>query len=166
MISGVVGSPKTRDQVISDLGRISGNMRITSMIIMLATIINVALTFVVMYGAMYRVSVLGLYGGELIRMVEPVVMFTVFVVVAAFLFVFLKKRGDAYFEELSDELHASGASEPNRDEFSLSARIVMRSYSNYASLPLIPGRFGPGIIAGLNILLSLLILPFLVAIFS
>ena len=40
------------------------------------------------------------------------------------------------------------------ENFSLKARIIMRNYSNCSSLPLIPGRYGPVIIVGFNLILT------------
>jgi hypothetical protein len=88
----------------------------------------------------------------------------------ALIFDYLRKEGDAYFEELSDELHGAKISNkeeiknssPSDAEFSLGARIIMRNYSNCSSLPLIPGRYGPALIVGINLLLSffaIVILP-------
>nr|VFK57927.1 MAG: hypothetical protein BECKUNK1418G_GA0071005_100165 [Candidatus Kentron sp. UNK]VFK69734.1 MAG: hypothetical protein BECKUNK1418H_GA0071006_101832 [Candidatus Kentron sp. UNK] len=160
MISDVIGInvdiPEDRDQAISQLKRISRRMRAISMLMISMTMINIALTL----GAIYGISISGLYTQELSLIVGAIIIFTAFAVLAAFRFDFFKREGDAYFEELSDELHAVKISEPD-DKSSFGARIVMRNYSNYSSLPLIPGRFGPGIIAGVNLLQPLLILPFL-----
>nr|VFK12118.1 MAG: hypothetical protein BECKLPF1236A_GA0070988_100668 [Candidatus Kentron sp. LPFa]VFK28179.1 MAG: hypothetical protein BECKLPF1236C_GA0070990_1006014 [Candidatus Kentron sp. LPFa] len=160
MISDVIGInvdiPEDRDQAISQLKRISRRMRAISMLMISMTMINIALTL----GAIYGISISGLYKLELSLIVGAIIIFTAFAVLATFRFDFFKREGDAYFEELSDELHAVKISEPD-DKSSFGARIVMRNYSNYSSLPLIPGRFGPGIIAGVNLLQPLLILPFL-----
>lgn len=77
----------------------------------------------------------------------------------------MRRRGDATFEELSDELQwhirghqktvelgseRSASSTPN-----LEVRLAMRRFSAACDLPLVPGRFGPAIYAFINILLSL-----------
>nr|VFK35206.1 MAG: hypothetical protein BECKMB1821I_GA0114274_11049 [Candidatus Kentron sp. MB]VFK77194.1 MAG: hypothetical protein BECKMB1821H_GA0114242_11089 [Candidatus Kentron sp. MB] len=157
MFSNIISSPRNRDQAISELEHISGKMRITSMLIMLTTVVNIMLTLWITYG----MSTLNLSRREIYELVHVAWFCTIFAIIVVLLFDFFKRKGDACFEELSDELH--GSKVPNED-FSLSARIVMRSYSKYASLPLIPGQFGPGIMAGVNILLPFLILTFMTAV--
>lgn len=148
-----INSPKDRDEVISGLERISGRMRIVSVLIMLITLANMVLTLWTIHG----ISMSNLSDWSISENTAGVLFFTTAAVIAIVLFDFLKRRGDAYFEELSDELHGSKISD---EDFSLGARIIMRSYSNHSSLPLIPGRFGAGIMAGANILLSFLTLTF------
>jgi hypothetical protein len=58
-----------------------------------------------------------------------------------------RKRGDALFEEISDELQwyvregdTESASRPV-----IGARVVLRSFARGVDLPLAPGKFGPAI---------------------
>ena len=77
---------------------------------------------------------------------------------------YLRRLGDALFEEISDEFQRPMMkSVPEESEFGpppndLDARVALRSFSSTADLPLIPGKFGPGIYALINI--GLLILEF------
>nr|VFJ91660.1 MAG: hypothetical protein BECKLFY1418A_GA0070994_101736 [Candidatus Kentron sp. LFY] len=144
---------KDRDEVISGLERISGRMRVVSMLIMTTTLSNMVLTL----WTVHRISISDLSRWGASEMTVFILFCTIVAIMAAIGFDFLKRTGDAYFEELSDELHGSKISDK---EYSLKGRIIMRGYSNHASLPLIPGRFGPGIIAGVNLLLPFLTLIF------
>ncbi len=79
----------------------------------------------------------------------------------------LRRGGDALFEEISDELHwhlgyrkqtasgtvTNGGQPPD-------ARLVLRAFAQAADLPLIPGKFGPAIYAGVNVVIALLFLYF------
>jgi hypothetical protein len=67
-----------------------------------------------------------------------------------------RKTGDALFEVISDEFQFGLQKKMRRPSGSkrrpyLDARIVLREYSGAADLPLVPGKFGPGIYALLNI---------------
>lgn len=93
-----------------------------------------------------------------------------FVLVCVVYFETLRKRGDVIFEELSDDLqwyirdgkklqtHTGDYDDSEswaEERPTLSARIVLRAFSQAADLPLIPGRFGPAIYAGINLLFFL-----------
>lgn len=74
----------------------------------------------------------------------------------------LHKRGDTLFEEISDELNwylreppAEKSSVANRTP-PITVRVVLRSYTRTTDLPLIPGRFGPGIYGLVNIAVMVL----------
>ena len=75
------------------------------------------------------------------------------------LFEALRKRGDAIFQELSDELQwhvgRSFGGPPPLERPLLHARIALRTFSAAAELPLVPGRFGGAIYAGLNLWVAL-----------
>jgi hypothetical protein len=66
----------------------------------------------------------------------------------------LRKRGDALFEEISDELQWNirrNATETiARERPELNARVALRSFARATDLPLIPGKYGPGIYATIN----------------
>jgi hypothetical protein len=79
----------------------------------------------------------------------------------------LRKTGDALFEEISDELQRRFKRRTVSDKPSVSgepspylaARITLRSFSSTADLPLVPGKFGPGLYAFVSVVQ--LILEFL-----
>lgn len=72
-----------------------------------------------------------------------------------------RREGDALFEEISDELEWDirsrriSAKMP-QEKPELAVRTVLRKFARASDLPLIPGRFGPAIYAGLNLLLGIL----------
>lgn len=99
-------------------------------------------------------------------MVNAVILF--FVLAGVVYFEILRKRGDAIFEELSDELQwyirdgrklktQTGDYDDSEswaeERPTLNARIVLRTFSRTTDLPLVPGRFGPAIYAGINLLI-------------
>lgn len=74
-----------------------------------------------------------------------------------------RKRGEAIFEEISDELqwHIGYRSSISNKEVSaekpeLRIRITLRSFARTTDLPLIPGKFGPALYIGINIFMSFL----------
>jgi hypothetical protein len=84
------------------------------------------------------------------------------------LFENLRRGGDALFEQISDELHwhvgyrkqkENGAVADDDGQLS-DARLVLRAFAGAADLPLIPGKFGPAIYAGVNVVFALLFLYF------
>jgi len=79
----------------------------------------------------------------------------------------LRKGGDALFEKISDELHWYLGYRKQKDNGTaandgqpLDARLVLRAFARAADLPLIPGKFGPAIYAGVNVVIALLFLYF------
>lgn len=71
-----------------------------------------------------------------------------------------RKDGDSLFEEISDELEwnirSQRASRPSSKESpALAARLQLREFVEVSDLPLVPGRFGPAIYLGTNLLLLL-----------
>ena len=75
---------------------------------------------------------------------------------------FLRKRGDAVFEEVSDELQwdTTGRRKTTEAGYAgsrplLDARITLRSFASSSDLPLVPGKLGPAFYATLNILVLL-----------
>jgi len=74
-------------------------------------------------------------------------------------FEYLRKRGEAVFEEISDDLHwyigykKENSKENSEKKPGLEIRVLLRSFAKITDLPLIPGRFGPAIYIGINIVL-------------
>ena len=71
----------------------------------------------------------------------------------------LRKQGESLFEEISDELewHVEGVRVTDRasdvvERPHLHARIILRSFARTTDLPLVPGKFGPALYAGVNLL--------------
>jgi len=79
----------------------------------------------------------------------------------------LRRKGDVLFEEISDELHWYVGPKKQSDNGvvadqrpSWNARVVLRSFAQATDLPLIPGKFGSALYAGVNILIAFLFLYF------
>ena len=146
-----------RKEALSKLEVLTNKLRFTSKLIM-------AFTFLGTFFAFAAVSIILYPYADFIKIC--LIIITIFSCITAILntlkFDYLRKEGDAYFEELSDELHGAKILNEkdttylanNSEDFSLKARIIMRNYSNSLSLPLIPGRYGPGVIAGVNLLMG------------
>jgi hypothetical protein len=85
-----------------------------------------------------------------------------FDVLAALAFEALRKRGDAIFEELSDEFQWQLGSDKRRSaEIGLARppiglRITLRSFVAASDLLLVPGRFGPLLYAMINVIMFVL----------
>lgn len=85
------------------------------------------------------------------------------VLVAALRFDQLRREGETLFEVISDELHAktdSNYSDSEREQgkqISIWAKYVLREFSRNSDVPLIPGKFGPGILCLVNLLLAFLL---------
>ena len=79
-------------------------------------------------------------------------------IVALGLFETLRKRGNAIFQELSDELQwhvgrPRGPGQPQERPF-LDARVALRTFSAASELPLIPGRFSAAAYAVLSLCIA------------
>jgi len=97
------------------------------------------------------------YGGQSSLLLSIIVLAMANIAALGF-FESLRKRGDAIFQELSDELQwhvgrPSGEGVPQNRPL-LEARIAMRTFSVAAELPLVPGRFGGAVYAILNLWLA------------
>jgi hypothetical protein len=72
----------------------------------------------------------------------------------------LRKRGDALFEEISDELQwnirKNLAAPTTTDRPELNARVALRSFARATDLPLVPGKYGPGIYGTINFVILFL----------
>jgi hypothetical protein len=74
-----------------------------------------------------------------------------------------RKRGDALFEEISDELqwNIRGTrllkdKSPAKERPEIQARVVLRTFARASDLPIIPGKFGPAIYITVNLLITFL----------
>lgn len=78
----------------------------------------------------------------------------------------LRRRGDALYDEISDEVqwhigreYASSINQPVSEapRPPLRYRIELRSFAKASDLPLAPGRFGPAVYVALNVTLVVLL---------
>ncbi len=140
---------------LKTLEHISERLRHVSQVLIIITLFNLVVTMMAMSG-MYR-----LFRAEALVLSFSMIpiIFGIFAVMFAFRFDSLRRDGDAYFEELSDELHGRKLKESNEsyaNDRSLKARVIIRRYSNASSIPLVPGKYGPASIAVINIIFSFL----------
>ncbi len=158
-----------RDEALVKLERLTCDLRFESKNVVSFTLFNAALALLTASGFIFRVFPPDSENEWLSSM--PIILSLLFSVVAitgSIRFDDIRKEGDAYFEELSDELHGARlskleiteGSENSTEKFSLKARIIMRNYSNNSSIPLIPGKYGPGIMTGANLLFAFLTVLF------
>ena len=90
-------------------------------------------------------------------------MMLVFVIIFITLwFDILRKDGKSYYDEISGALHGTSVEEVHEFKIdSLMARIVIRKFINSYDIPLMPGKYGPGILVLWNIMcLIFLVLMF------
>lgn len=128
------------------------------------------LSFINLIHTLWRIVIRSRYIEEL-AICSVTMLFTVLICIV--LFDFLRKKGDVLFEEISDELQWGVYNDVERksdkedypvlersaeERPRLHVRIVLRSFSRAADLPLVPGRFGPAIYLLINIVLALITL--------
>jgi hypothetical protein len=136
---------------VYQLERISARLTRIGLAALAGTAANIA---VVLLGTLTENE----YAAEWYLQVGAVIVGVVLLAVAAF--DTLRKRGDALFQEVSDELQwfvgrkDVETSLPQSRPF-LPARVALRSFANAAQLPLVPGVRGPGLYAVLNLALVL-----------
>ncbi|MDT0212566.1 hypothetical protein Q9R29_01590 [Rothia sp. ARF10] len=115
-----------------------------------ATLVNFLL---VIYGAVQRGTRSSSYylSETLTTVLVSSAFLTVVVIIALVLFEIMRKRGDALFQELSNDLQdgKEGAG-PLEERAPLEFRITLRSFAAAADLPLFPGRMGAALYTGLN----------------
>lgn len=90
------------------------------------------------------------------------------VIAAVALFDVLRKRGDVIYDELTNYFQEAvvttdASTEPTSGE-RLRFRLILREYVAVTNLPIIPGRFGPAIYAGINLLMMFTTIIFVTAI--
>lgn len=140
---------------LDSLESITNRLKILSQMLIMTTLINLVLSMMLMSG-MWRAFSSPVEG--LTASVIPVIC-GIYAIMMAFKFDVLRRDGDAFFEELSDELHGKklrSNENVKETDVSLKARVIIRRYSSAASLPLFPGAYGPTMVAVINIMFSFL----------
>ena len=71
----------------------------------------------------------------------------------------MRREGNILYEEISNELHGKDDDESHsKHEYEkykksrLQAKVMLRRFTHNSELPLIPGRYGPAILAAVNLL--------------
>jgi len=78
---------------------------------------------------------------------------TFFVFFLALWFDSLRKDGKSYYDEISGAMHTGYANE--RSDYggeSIMARVAIKKFMNSYDIPLVPGKYGPGVIVALNMI--------------
>lgn len=94
----------------------------------------------------------------------PIFSAAMFIIVTTLALVFdvCRRRGDTLYEAVSDGFKSSSSSSgPDinfDDELMHEARYSLRNFDKASDLPLLPGKFGPAILVGTNLILLILVI--------
>lgn len=148
------------EEALLSLREIRHSLRFSGVQLVYFTLATVAFSVVLGVGIYFRLNLLWVKI-FLLLLAGSVTASVVF----AIMFESVKKRGDAVFKELSDELQWHVRFEKVRDPFppasppesrpGLSTRVALREFALSTDLPLIPGRYGPGIYVAINLIILL-----------
>lgn len=119
-------------------------LKITSITLLALSLLHISLVF----SALSRLLYINSSG---VTMLSIILTFAVSFL--ALWFDALRKDGKSYYDEISGALHGVSTVTGELEELkidSLMARIAVRKFMNSYDIPLIPGRFGPGILVLLN----------------
>jgi hypothetical protein len=141
---------------LSDLRFISRRLQRYGFIALIFTVLNFASLIL---NLSLRFLPLGTLTAIFFAFYLPLIV-TVTALVAIVRYDSLRKRGDALFEEISDELQWNVRQNLTetiaRERPELNARVALRSFARATDLPLIPGKYGPGIYATINFVILFL----------
>jgi hypothetical protein len=144
------------ERSVAELRFISQRLRLMGPLILLVTLGNIG---VLLWG-IGRTAPYGSYQESIAVANIVIAMATI---AALGFFETLRKRGDAIFQELSDELqwHVGRRTpdyldDPPTTRPVLEARVMLRTFSAAAELPLVPGRFGGAAYACVSLLIAVL----------
>jgi hypothetical protein len=142
------------EESVREVRFIARQLRLLGPLILLVTLGNMG---VLLWGIGRSVQ-LGHVGYQDTLTVTNIVIAMV-TIAALGLFETLRKRGDAIFQELSDELQWHVGRLPFREapveRPMLDVRVTLRTFSAAAELPLVPGRFGGAVYAALNLIIAI-----------
>jgi len=136
---------------------IARKLRFSSLLLIFSTSINILVVFTLMFYISRLGSKFTFFDPSMFPTASIII--TLIIIFLALIFDISKKNGNAFFEELSDELHKRKISEKNesyKNNSSLMTRVIMRQFTNNMSLPLFPGPYGPTILVVTNLLLTTL----------
>ena len=141
------------EEALYTLDRSTARLRLFSVQVLLATVLNFGITLAVTVIG----SSVGHYlttPGAIALVILPIVGFVTSIGALA-MYDQARRRGNALFDELSDEMewHLGGTStkRPLRDPPVLRARLLLREYVASTDLWFVPGRLGPGVYALTNL---------------
>ncbi len=137
---------------VNYLHRITKYLRLSGYLVIFSTVINLVLLLSSSFPGIFPLREASFFS----------VLFTIIIFGLAIFYENQRKSGEAIFEEVSDELQwhiGYRSSIPNKvseKKPELEIRIALRTFARTTDLPLIPGKFGPVLYIGINILISLL----------
>jgi hypothetical protein len=151
--------PKQISDILLRLERLTLRLRLFGLFGFLCTGTNLLLLFVTLLGPRF-------YGSSTKLITTVMLEVTVVALLIVTSHEYLRKSGDSLFEEISDDLQKNVRSKDlrlqktkaraSKNKVPNSARYTLRAFAKGADLPLIPGRFGPAIYAGINLVLLFL----------
>lgn len=133
---------------LKKLESIGQKLKLTSIVLLTATLLNLCL----ICASLGKIIYLGKYNVTLVS-----VVITFGVVFLALWFDVLRKDGKAYYDEISGVMHAS--SKNDNIGFlneSIVARVAVRKFMNSHEIPLVPGKYGPGVLVISNVMIIVL----------
>lgn len=154
----IVTNSKDLEQSLAYLEKISNRLRFYGSLTLIFTILNFASQIFSFY---VRYTYIPGYLVIFFIIYLPIILSLIAVIVIV-RYESLRKRGDALFEEISDELQwnvrqkESGKMPLAPERPMLKARITLRSFARATDIPLVPGKYGPGIYTTINLFLLLL----------
>jgi hypothetical protein len=147
------GSSESVTRSIRELGRITQQLRIVGTAILVVTLINFGILLWIVAQAARPAYAEAQNLNSL-----PNIIFAMATIVALGIFETLRKRGNAIFQEVSDELqwHLGRTRDLDRPEERpfLDARVALRTFSAASELPLVPGRFSAAVYAALSLCIA------------
>lgn len=136
------------DWACKKLELIGQKLKLLSIVLLTATLMNWSMILSALGDAIYL-------GKSFTSLLSIIAAFMVFFL--ALLFDSLRKDGKAYYDEISGVLHANSKnSEMELNEGSIIARVAIRKFMNSYEIPLVPGKYGPGVLVILNLAIVVL----------
>lgn len=135
---------------LSKLEKTGIQLKLVSSVLLTATLLNLSLVFAALGRAIYL-------NYSFITVLSVSITFTVFFL--ALWFDALRKDGKSYYDEISGVMHATSKNAEYDYEMkdnSIMARVAIRKFMNSYEIPLIPGKYGPGFLVILNIMIIVL----------
>lgn len=144
---------------VGSLGKIGRDLRLSGVLLVLVTLATVVVSL--MLTATNFLHIIFVPRGIAFLLEVGTLLLSA---VLAIRFESFKKRGDVLFKELSDELQWHVRFETGSDPFGkdrpppesrpgLNTRVVLREFAQSTDLPLIPGRYGPGLYVAINLMI-------------
>jgi hypothetical protein len=138
------------NQSMSELRMVTRRLRLLGLVIVLFTV-----------GSVLEALILPLFPGYDLTNRSLALMAASLAVAALALIILYdrtRRRGEALFEEISDEFQWYIARPTTKGGVTppLDVRVVLRTFAKTSDLPIVPGRFGPAIYATVNIVAALI----------